>query len=208
MRKAFVPTVMAAALLAQPAVAQKSGKTIQCWTDESGRRACGDRVPPQYAKQERQVVNERGLVVDTKARERTPQEIEAERRAAELDAELKRREEERRAHDQFLLQTYRSVKDLEATRSDRVTTLDARIRLVGKAIADGEAALKSLHEQAEAARKGGKEPEPKLAAQIREFEKSLAENRKAAELLRQERDKTIAAFDADIARYRELKPGT
>ena len=29
--------------------AQAPAKKIQCWTDKSGQRMCGDNVPPEYA---------------------------------------------------------------------------------------------------------------------------------------------------------------
>jgi len=50
-----------------------SGK-IQCWTDEHGQRACGNSVPAQYADKERETLNGRGRVVETKSHATTIEE--------------------------------------------------------------------------------------------------------------------------------------
>ena len=46
-----------------PAMAGK----IVCWTDDDGKRACGDRVPPKAARKERTVMDEDGRAREVKA---------------------------------------------------------------------------------------------------------------------------------------------
>ena len=49
-------------VLAVPAVGAAQG--IVSWKDENGVTHFGDRVPPEYANKDREVLNERGIVVD------------------------------------------------------------------------------------------------------------------------------------------------
>jgi len=64
----------AVALLGSTAWAGSS--RIQCWTDDQGHRACGNAVQAQYADKERQVLNERGQVVETKSHAPTIEETD------------------------------------------------------------------------------------------------------------------------------------
>ncbi len=57
---------------------QTVAKRVQCWTDERGQRACGDAVPPQYVRRERQVFDDQGRVRQIKPREKTVEEVAAE----------------------------------------------------------------------------------------------------------------------------------
>jgi cell division septation protein DedD len=194
--------LIAALMLAPPVLAQKSTTRIVCWTDENGRRACGDHVPPKYAPQERQIVDSAGRVVETQAREKTPEEVAAEQERKALDAELKKREKERAAYDRFLLDTYASAGQLERARNDRVAMLDGRIGLARKAVDDGQKDLDGLYQRRQDA--GDKVP-PKLEKKIKEIEHALVSNRAALQKLNEERVGVCESFGNDIARYVELK---
>ena len=55
------PKTAVAAWLASAAT-PVSAAGIVCWDEADGRRACGDRVPPEYARRERQVYDKTGRV--------------------------------------------------------------------------------------------------------------------------------------------------
>ena len=63
-----------AVLALNPAAAR-----IICWTDDQGRKACGDVAPPEVSTRERQVINARGMVVEVQPR--APTEAERQARA-------------------------------------------------------------------------------------------------------------------------------
>jgi chromosome segregation ATPase len=180
-----------------------AAKSIVCWTDDKGQRACGDRVPPEYARKERQVFNERGMVVDTKPREKTLEEIADAERKAQEEREAKRAAEAQAAYDRFLRQTYTSVADIETARDSRLAALDARLQLAEKALSDSEAALTDLRSRSAE----DSEDADKLAKQIRSFEASRNSNSNAVASLRKEREELVASYRRDIARYRELTAG-
>lgn len=206
MRKVFI-TLLGMLMLSAglQATAVAGMKQIQCWTDDKGARMCGDTVPPQYAKKEREIFNRQGIVVGKKQRELTPEEAaEEKRKADEAAAELKRIQEQA-AYDKFLTDTYDSSKELESARKLREQTLDGRIGLAQKAIADNEKTLADLRGRVD--KSGKKQPDKKLQDQIKKFETSLADNKTSVVQLQQEKEKMVDKFNKDIARFKELRPG-
>ncbi len=192
-------------LAAAGASAQAPGKKFQCWTDENGKRACGDRVPPQFAQKERQVFDGEGRVIEVKERQKTAAEtaeIEARKKA---ENERKRAEEEQRDYDRFLMSTFNSVKDLEKMRDQRLATVDGRLQLAEKSVVDNEAALQQLRDRAAADEKEQKKVPERVLKQIKEFETTLRDNRKATERLRAERAEIDAKFATDLDRLKTLR---
>lgn len=191
--------------LAAAAASAASQQRIQCWTDEHGRRACGDSVPPKYSAKERDVLNEQGQVVETKPRAPTDEEIEAAEKA-KLDAiERQKQAEHQHAYDRYLLESYQSVHDLEATRDQRLKALEVRIEIVKKAIDTGQQQLDALVARKQQLQKEGKPADKNLEAQLKDYRRTAIENPKALQALQIEHDRVTAQFDADIARYQQLK---
>ncbi|MEC9357424.1 MAG: hypothetical protein VX836_06070 [Pseudomonadota bacterium] len=187
------------------ALAAHGQQRIVCWTDEQGQRACGDRVPPKYARSERQIYDQRGLVVEVKAREKTPEELAEEDRLAKLAAEKQAREQEQARYDGYLLQAYQSVAGIIDTRDSRVRVLNGRLGLTEKSIADAERALIDLRKRADNLDDQDKPVPAKLETQIADFETTLQRNRDSAARIRAERSQIVEQFAQDIARYRELR---
>lgn len=201
-------------LLPVAAFAADGGKKIQCWTDDKGHRSCGDYVPPQYAQKEVQILNKQGMVVDTKQREKTADEAAADERKLQEAKDAEKKARNRAAYDRFLLDTYSSVKEIEKARDIRVQTLDNRIVLAEKAVADNKTALTDLRSRAAAKPVAGAEPKrvaaiaksnEKLQKQIVTFEKTLADNTQAIATMKQEREQTVTKFGEDIQRWQQLK---
>lgn len=192
--------ILLAALAAAPAGAQQGTKKFQCWTDKNGQRMCGDRVPPEYSGQKRDVIQD-GRVVETKKGAKTPEEIAEETRKAREAEEAKKRAD----YDRSLLETYRSAKDIEAMRDERLAFIDGRLRAAEKNAADTDRTLADLRGRAEAKHKENKPVEERLAKQIRQFERAQRENQKGLERLRREREQVQTKFDADLARFNELR---
>lgn len=194
---------LAASLLAPMA---QAGKLV-CWTDENGRKACGDRLPPQYAKQERQILDAQGRVVSTESRQKTSEELAEERRQAEAAEAEKTRLAKQIKYDKYLTQTFVTVQDLEASRDSRLRSLDSNLNLTAKADVDNEAALQKLKAKADAAKAGGKPVEPNLQKQIDQYEKTLAESKQVRQQRLKEREALSQKFAADISRYNALRSG-
>src|SRR5690242_20102748 len=119
LRSKILPLVVLAACacgvaLGAPNRSSTSSKGIAYrWTDEQGVVHYGDHIPPQYATQERAILNSQGVEVGHLEAQKTPEQQAADARAR---ATLMKQ----RQHDAFLVTTYTSVKDIESLRDLRL----------------------------------------------------------------------------------------
>jgi hypothetical protein len=70
----------AVTLLASPGFSPRaeSGRTVYKWVDEHGVIHYGDHIPPEYATQERQVINKQGVEIRRLEAQKTPEQLAAE----------------------------------------------------------------------------------------------------------------------------------
>jgi hypothetical protein len=172
------------------------------WVDEQGVVHYGDNIPPQYASQDRTILNSQGVEVGHLDRQKTPEEEAVAAKAR--DAAMKQRQ-----HDAFLVSTYTSVKDIEALRDARLEQLKTQRAAAEQYVESLRVRLASLQSRAlsyrpYADRKDGWRMPDDLAEnlvrtlnELRVQSSALASNGAEETVLRQQ-------FQADIERYREL----
>jgi hypothetical protein len=195
---------IAAALLclaAYAAAATEHGPSYS-WVDKNGERHYGDSVPPEYAQSERRLLNNQGVEV---------QHVDAEKNAEQRAQQLKSDQtaQQRLQHDNFLLSTYTSTKDIERLRDERLDQIDGQIKAASAYIDTLEARLKSLQARALLFKPYNTKPDARrmpddLAEQLVRASNDLRSQHKAMDKRRQDQTEVRAQFEADIARYREL----
>src|SRR5436190_4778858 len=210
---------LALAALALPSVgaaqnaAQKAQvKQLYRWTDDKGVVHYGDRIPPEYAKQDRNVLNNQGVKVGFEEGEITPERrAEIEREKAEAEQERLKREAVQR-HDQMLLDTYLTVADIEDLRNRRIELLESQIKVTELYLSNLRKRLVTLQEEASSykpysTREGAPQIPANLSVDISRtahsinlYEQTLSQTRSEEETLR-------GSFDSDIHRFKELKGG-
>ena len=192
--------VLSAQAAPSPSSSSKKGGVAYKWVDEQGVVHYGDNIPPQYAQQDRTVLNHEGIAVAHVDAALTPEQAAA---AAKKKAEAMKQ----RQHDGFLISTYTSVADIEALRDVRLDQLRGQ-----RAAAD--AYVESLRSRLGALQARALTFLP-YTANARRMPDDVAENlvRTVDEMRQQiaslaakaEEEKTLRSqFDADIARYQEL----
>jgi chromosome segregation ATPase len=206
-----VKPILARVLLAVSLVALGLGTAtaqarIVCWTDSSGQRACGDRVPPEYARGEQQVLDAQGRVVQRRERQRTQEELSAESQARAEAATAAREREEQARFDRYLTQSYSNVDELISMRDRRVELIDARIALAKSSRNSARESHQQLSERRDRVAEAGNPVPERLSAQIAEAEQLLRDNDRRLVRLNSEREQTMAQFDRELARYRVLRP--
>ena len=170
------------------------------WVDEQGVVHYGDHIPPQYASQDRAILNSQGVEVGHLDAPKTPTEEAAAARARE--ALMKQKQ-----HDAFLVSTYTSVKDIEALRNERLEQLKGQRAAAEQYVESLRVRLNSLQSRAMAFQPYSKD--------ARRMPDDLAENlvRTVNELHVQSSALTAqgaqeaalrSQFQDDIERYREL----
>ena len=200
-RTLLVP-VLLLALAAGPAAAQK----LYRWVDENGQVHYGDKVPPEYADQDRDVLNKRGVAVGREEGTETPEEARARLQQEQAAQAL----EERAQRDRMLLQTYQNVDEIEMLRERRIDLIDSQMVIQ-------EQSLKTLRqrhadqlERAErfAPRNTAPDAPPMpegLAEDIGRSESDIQTQERNLQKKRDERAAVNAQFDADVRRFKELR---
>jgi hypothetical protein len=178
-------------------------KPLYKWTDEKGVVHYGDSIPPQYAKQERRVLNRQAVEVGLLESEKSEAERVAE--SAKLEAA-----NSARARDRVLITSYVSVEQIEEVRDQRLDLLESQVIVTSQYLEALEGRLRNLQTQAHFFKpyssNGSAEPMPDHLAEdlvrtvrdIRTQERDLASKRAEQEAVR-------TKYQADIDRYRELK---
>jgi len=199
--RSLLPLVLLA-LLSGPAAAQKLYK----WVDENGQVHYGDKIPPEYANQDREVLNKQGLAV---GREEGAETAEEARARQEREKQAKAAEEQAQ-RDRMLLATYQNVDEIELLRARRLDQIDAQLTIQEQSLTN----LKARHaEQVKrASRYQPANQDPKappmpegMAEDIARAESDIHTQQLNLDKRRKERTALNQRFDADVARFKELK---
>jgi hypothetical protein len=193
--------VGAAAHAAPQHSSQNSQKGIAYrWVDEQGVVHYGDHIPPQYAAQDRAILNSQGVEVGHLDGQKTPEEEAAATRTR--DALMKQKQ-----HDGFLVSTYTSVKDIEALRDVRLDQLKTQRTAAEQYVESLRVRLTSLQSRALNCRpysKDGRRMPDDLAENLVRTVNELRVQSSALAAKGAEEAGLRAQFQSDIERYREL----
>lgn len=184
--------------------------TLYKWVDENGEIRYSDRIPPGQVKYKRQMLNEHGVVIETREAAKTAEELEADKEAkrireAEL-AEQRRLKAEQAKHDRVLLLTFSSEEEMMSVRDNRIEVIDSVIRLIESSILSTEERLINLENNADDLYiSKGKEVPGGLAQNIEFFTRKIINRKEQLRLKEEEKKKIDQQFDDDLNRYRWLK---
>jgi Domain of unknown function (DUF4124) len=191
----------AGAHAADPNSAKKGGVAYR-WVDEQGVVHYGDNVPPQYANQQRTLLNGQGVEVGRLEAQKTPEQQAAD--ARDHAAIMKQKQ-----HDAFLVTTYTSVKDIEALRDVRLEQLKGVRAAAEQYVETLRVRLASLQSNALQFRPYSERPDARrmpdyLAENLVRTVNELNVQSAALAANSQEEASLRAQFQSDIERYREL----
>lgn len=177
---------------------------IYRWVDEDGKVHYGDRIPAKYAKTEQQKLNNQGLELERREREKT----DKERALAAQQAAEKKREDaekaERARYDNFLLSTYPTLEALDRARDDRMAIMDGQVRNAEKSKIEALDALQVLENRAESFLRNDKPVPDKLQSQIRAFRATYDEATRRIGTVQAERENLAQQFASDRSRLTGL----
>jgi hypothetical protein len=217
MRKAnlFLAIVFSSSMLVSLADAQTSkskrsstvtsgGKVAAYkWVDENGVTHYGDSVPAEYSQREQTALNSQGVVMGKRLAEMSPQEAAAY-------AAKQKEEARKKQHDMFLISTYPSVKEIENVR-------DARLDQITAQVTAAEAYISSLTTRVDGLKQrslsfapyntapGARRMPDDLAEEMVRAMSELRTQNTALAAKRTELQNVSDAFEADIARFKELR---
>jgi len=176
------------------------------WTDSQGIVHYGDSVPPQYADDAHDVLNDEGVEIGHVAGLGTEAQRDAAARAQQTAAQ-------RAQHDKFLLETYASPQEIEQLRDERLDQIEGQIKAASSYIDSLTLRLAALQERAEHFAPYSSDPEAQrmpdeLAVDLVRTLNESRVQRNALAGMRQQQIDTTVQFDADLQRFRELTAAT
>jgi hypothetical protein len=194
-------------LLASPGLAAwagtGNGRTLYKWVDEQGVTHYGDHIPPEYAAQEKQVINAQGIVINRLEAQKTPEQLAVEEQK-KVDAEQSKN------RDRNLLNTYGTVQEIEHLRDQRVTLVSDQIKVSSQFLETLNGKLKKLRVSSMRFKPYSSDPNAqampdqvaedlvRVGNDIRTQEENLRQKRSEETTMRKQ-------FESDIERFKELK---
>jgi hypothetical protein len=193
---------IAGLVLVPTALAGTPGITAYKWTDDQGVVHYGDSIPPQYAEKAHEALDKQGMAIGHSDAAKTAEELAQE--ARDHDEVVKKLQ-----HDNFLIATYTSVKDIESLRDVRLDQLKGQRVAADAYVENLKSRLVALQGRAKHFRpystQAGVHRMPDDLAE--DLVHTLNEMRTQSNALNAKNEEIAAVraqFDGDIQRYREL----
>jgi hypothetical protein len=204
MRTSAITTAALLALL--PLIAVGEVERVYKWVDEDGQVHYGDSIPPEYSDLPKQVLNDFGVTVDHLDGRKTEEQIEAERKAANL----KLQKELQLQADRALLATYLNVDEIVMHRDRRIELFQAQSRVTELYLRNLERRLTKLKRDASRYRPYNTDPDaplidPDLVADITETQDTIARHQRNLLKFQEDERLMVTRFEGDINRFKSLK---
>jgi hypothetical protein len=204
--KLLLPAILLALAAGAAAAQSEKQKKLYRWVDKNGQVHYGDSVPAEYAEQDRDVLNRQGLAVGREEGTITPEEAAA-KAAADKAA---REEQKRKLRDRVLLQTYQSVQELEILRDNRLDLVDSQLTIQEQSLSNLRAQRAQIERIAARYAPANTAPDAQplpdeLAADLERSATDIQTQESNLVRRREERENIRQTFEADIARYKELR---
>ncbi len=202
--RAIAATLAAVAIAgsASAAAPTDGSARVYKWVDSKGVIHYGDSVPAEYAQGDRSILNSQGVEIDHVAGRKNAEE-------QKLQDQADQSARDRKLHDQFLLTTYTSTKDIEQLRDERVGQIDGQIKASLVYIESLRVRLTELVQRAQVFKPYSDDPKARrlpdqLAAELVRTSDEARTQRLALDVKRKEESDVRAQFEADVVRYKEL----
>jgi len=195
-------TLLAAlAVFAGAPAAQAAGK-LYCCADASGKQVCGDLMPQEcYGRAYREVGESgrtvRNIEAPLTAEQRAERAAEDARRKVE-EAEMK----EQQRKDQALLNTYGSVRDIDAMRERALGDVEKSIAAAETRIAEIKAQRVKFQNEAEFYKK--KQLPPEIQKGLNDADYEIKAQQSIIEAKNKETEIIHEKYDEDKRRYLDL----
>ena len=180
--------------------------TVYRWVDDDGIVHFDDSVPPEYSELDKDILTEEGIKVGSIRGRKSPEELEAERKAAEL--QLQRYLQQRA--DKALLSTYLTVEEIRMHRDRRVELFQAQSRVTELFLSNLKGRLQKLEREASRYLPYSSDPDarqvdPNLVTEIGETKATIARHEGNLEKFQTDEQQIVARFEGDINRFKVLR---
>lgn len=170
------------------------------YTNDQGVTVIANSIPADAARRGYEIIDDHGQVLKVVPRELSGAELEAKRKADEIEKQAEQDALARKRRDEDLLKLYSSVADVEAARDRRLKALDAELGRIKAQVEQATIQKSKLEAQAASRERAGQPPSPDLLDNITRLEKRIAGHARDIEVREQQKEKEGKSFAYDIQR--------
>lgn len=174
------------------------------WVDDNGTTHYGETIPPEYANKDATRLSDKGRV-EKRIEKLTPEELRAKEAEDAKKAATQKQAIEAKRRDTALLSTFSNEKEIDLARDRGLQQVEARISSYATMLKSAQASLAGHQKEQEGLLKQNKKIPKSLLEDIQEGETRVAQLQKDLDQSNLELANVKTRFDADKARYRELK---
>lgn len=185
--------------------ANKNTAKLFSWVDEHGQVHYGDRMPAEAAGQEHRLINQQGITVQIKPREKTAEEKRAVAEQLELAKKAEKQKQLQARYDKNLLDMYANETELDKSFNDKSAPILARIKLNNEKIAQNQKQIAELTTKAGQIELSGKQIPPDIFTQMKTLQDEIVKAHDAIAGFTNDIAALRKATDLDLERYRQLK---
>jgi hypothetical protein len=185
--------------------AESSGHNRYKWRDGAGNLQFSDVLPAEAAKYGYEIVNAQGIVIKRVERTKTTAELTAAKAAAATAQIEKNKIAAGDRADAQLISGYPEESDLKRAQQQKLEMLDQQIVAAQISLRSQEQVLADLLGRAAEEERNKKSLPEFQARQLAKMRKQVDDQRITVERRQSERLNAASEFDAETARYRELK---
>lgn len=185
----------AAALCA--AVSLNAEAKLFKWVDNNGTTHYGETIPPEYANKD--------AVKLEKGRIEKREDKNATQKAAVKDPAAEKARIEAERHDNALINTYSSEKEIDLARDRNLQQVEARTGSYTTLLKSAQENQVALQKEAEGLTKQGRKIPKSLEEDLDEAKARIAKLQGDLDNSLKENEAVKARYEADKVRYRELK---
>ena len=176
--------------------------SFYCCTDATGRRACGDLLPPQCSGLPYRVFNRQGVLIREVGRPLTPEEKAAQAEMARQAKQMEAHAREQRRKDQALLETYSSLEDVDRMQARAETEVTSAINAAETKIAEARKRRKKFENEAEFY--PNRPLPPEVAKGLRDEDAEIKAQTELVDAKKRELELIKSKYAEDRRRYIEL----
>ncbi len=180
------------------------GERLYKWVDADGQVHYSNRLPPEAARGERELLNEQGRTLKVYRAPLTAEEKLEQQRLEELDRKKRELAEKRAIHDRSLLATYSNTDGMYAAMEGKLAAVESLIKLTNSRINSLQNRLLELTEDAASYERSGKQLPDRLQRQISTLRDQITQNKAFVEDKKLEMEDIRLQSETDIRRFKEL----
>jgi len=175
------------------------------FTDEAGKIVVSSTLPPEVSQKGYDIVNEMGVILETVAPRKTPEQLREElANKARLEEEAKRRREQQQL-DSILINSYTDISDIERARDGELTAKDRDVMLLKQNIRRLTRMLEDTQTRAARDERLGKAVSKRILQEVDGFKKRIAAESDEVKKVESQKVRIAERYSSSIIRFSELK---